>query len=224
MSSEAAERTFPLDIEHDGIRLALPLIAIVSFVGLLWLLGNLLSGEESACLRVIVAGGGALGAMALADSLLKRVWKSGRSLRLKGDKITLRDARPKRLSEVNFDLAQRVNVLAWRFTVKRGSPRAPRGSILLALQLLQNEESAALYTLISAKEADETLFAEFIQLMPRSAVLQEKLPLRELAQQRRLLQAEEQRWHEGAEMRPQDFVALLEILRAHQVVWTERSG
>ncbi|MFQ3535351.1 MAG: hypothetical protein SNJ58_05700 [Aggregatilineales bacterium] len=222
MTSASGERNFPLDIEHGGIRLALPLIAIASFVGLLWLLGSLLNGEENGCLNVIFAAGGALGVMALSDGALKRVWKSGRSLRLSDQTITVRNARPKHASEVTFDLTQRLNVLAWRFTVKRGSPRAPRGSVLLAVQLLQNEESAALYTLISAKEAETTTFAEFIQLMPRSTVIQEKLPLRELAQQRRLLQAEEQRWHEGAEMRPQDFILLLETLRASQAVWTER--
>lgn len=222
MTEESAERTFPLDVEHGGIRLALPLIALLSFFALLWLLSNVLRGEESLCLNVMLSGVGALGAMALSDGVLKRVWKSGRSLSINGKKLTVRDVRSKHASEVTFDLAQRVNVLAWRFTVKRGSPRAPRGSVLLALQLLQNEESVALYTLLSAKEADEALFAEFIQLMPRSAVIQEKLPLRELAQQRRLLQAEEQRWHEGAEMRRQDFILLLEALRANQAVWTER--
>jgi hypothetical protein len=220
--ADSGESSFPLDVEHGGIRLALPLIAILSFIGFLWLLSNLLRGEENSCLNVLIAASGALGMMALSDGVLKRVWKSGRTLSVKEQKITVRDARAKHASEITFDLAQRVNILAWRFTVKRGSPRAPRGSVLLALQLLQNDESVALYTLISAKESDEAKFAEFIQLMPRSSVLQEKLPLRELAQQRRLLQAEEQRWHEGAEMRRQDFIALLETLKASRAEWIER--
>lgn len=220
--TDSNERSFPLDVEHSGIRLALPLIAIASFIGLLWLLSNVLRGEENSCLNILMASAGALGVMALADGVLKRVWKSGRTLSVNEHKITVRDARSKRASEVTFDLTQRVNVLAWRFTVKRGSPSAPRGSVLLAMQLLQNEESVALYTLISAKESDEAKFAEFIPLMPRSSVIQEKLPLRELAQQRRLLQAEEQRWHEGAEMRRQDFIVLLETLKASHAEWIER--
>ncbi|MCS6870987.1 MAG: hypothetical protein NZ571_05970 [Anaerolineae bacterium] len=222
MTTESEERSFPLDVEHGGIRLALPLIAIVSFIGLLWLLSNLLRGEENGCLNAMLATAGALGLMAVSDGVLKRVWKSGRSLSVHGKTIVVRDVRSKHAPEVTFDLAQRVNVLAWRFTVKRGSPRAPRGSVLLGLQLLQNDESAALYTLVSAKQADEAIFAEFIQLMPRNAVIQEKLPLRELAQQRRLLQAEEQRWHEGAEMRCQDFMLLVETLKAHGAEWSTR--
>jgi hypothetical protein len=151
--------------------------------------------------------------------VLKRVWKSGRTLSVRDHQIIVRDVRAKRASEVTFDLTRRVNILAWRFKVKRGSPR---GSVLLALQLSQDNESVALYTLIPAKESDEARFAEFIQLMPRSSVLQGKLPLRELAQQRRLLQAEEQRWYEGAEMRRQDFIALLEVLKASRAEWIER--
>ncbi|PJF37338.1 MAG: hypothetical protein CUN49_00855 [Candidatus Thermofonsia Clade 1 bacterium] len=220
--AEASERSFPLDIEHSGIQLALPLIAIASFIGLLWLLSNVLRGEENSCLNVMLAVAGALGLMAVSDSVLKRVWKSGRTLSLSEHRITVRDERAKGACEVTFDLRQRLNVLAWRFTIKRSSPRAPRGSVLLALQLLQDDESVALYTLVSAREFDEAVFAEFVQLKPRSSVIQEKLPLRELAQQRRLLQAEEQRWHEGAEMRRQDFILLLEKLKASHVEWLER--
>jgi hypothetical protein len=222
VTTDANENSFPLDVEHSGIRLALLLIALFSFIGFLWLLGNLLHGEENRCLNILIAASGALGMMALSDGVLKRVWKSGRTLSVKEQKITVRGVRTRHASEVTFDLTQRVSILAWRFTVKRGLPRAPRGSVLLALQLSQNDASVALYTLISAKEADEARFAEFIQLMPRSSVLREKLPLRELAQQRRLLQAEEQRWHEGAEMRYEDFIALLETLKASQAEWIER--
>jgi hypothetical protein len=222
MIERSTERLhFPLDTEHTGIRLALPLIAIFSFVLLLWVLGFFFSSENGGCLNASIAAIGALGVMALSDGLLKRVWKSGRTLTLTDNQITLQDSRRDRTPETHIDLTQRVNVLAWRFTVKRGSARAVRGWIVLALQLVQDETSITLYTLMPAKEADLPQFADFLQLIPRSVIAKGELPLREITQQRRLLQAEDQRWQDGAELRRQDFVRLLDQLNAYQPDWAK---
>jgi hypothetical protein len=214
-------RTIPVDVEHAGVRLALPLILLVSF-GLLFVILNALPGVSSTgCLMVLIAGGGALLIGVISDRILKQIWPSGRSLVIQPDGLRLVDRRKRQNKEINIQWTQRINLLAWRFTVKRGSARIPKGWIVLGCQLTQDDEQVIFYTLAPDQEAEDTRYANFNQLLLREVVNKGELPLREANKQRRLLRAEDERWRDGAELSHADFATLIDILMEHDPLWQE---
>lgn len=218
-------RHIPLDPEHTGIRVALPLIGIVIFPILLGIVSTLINalipmgGNE--CLIGIVALFGTLGLMAAADPLLKRVWPSGRALTLTEDTLTFSDTRRGKEASVGISLQARVNWLAWRFTVKRGSARVAKGWIMLGCQLVQDDAQMTLYTFVPAKEAEHPRYKDFTQLMLPAVLEKGNIPLREVAEHRRLLKAERDRWEGGAEMGREDFAVLIEGLQRHHAISSE---
>ncbi|GAB4553327.1 MAG: hypothetical protein OHK0023_22330 [Anaerolineae bacterium] len=218
-SNEA--KIIPLDPDHIGIRVALPLIAVAAFVAFAVLLPYVISSADAGCLSLILATFGALITMALADFILKRVWKSGRQLELLPTGLRLYDKRKSQAVDTRIMWDGRVNVLAWRFTVKRGSARVSKGWIMLGCQLTQDEAQMTLYTFMPPKDANSDAYSGFVQLMIRDVVAKGNLPLRELNTQRQLLQAENERWQGGAEMSREDFAALITALSAHQPNWAE---
>ncbi len=229
-SPEPAEvsHVFPIDVEHPGIRLALPVMIVIGFI-----VGYLLT---SSVLRIVngdlavgcfpVVGGiiFSLIASAAGDNLLKRIWPSGRSLSVDPDGMELRDRRKGKPPSLHIAWSQRVNALAWRFTVKRGSARIPKGWIMLGLQLLQDESMLTLYTFMPEKAATALHeYAAFQLLAPRAQLESNELPLREKIEQRRLHKAEDERWEDGAELRRQDFQLLLDVLTQRLPGWQERT-
>jgi hypothetical protein len=218
-------RHIPLDPEHAGIRIALPLIGIIAFPVLLGLFSTLINaliptgGNE--CLIGLAALVGTLGLMAALDPILKRVWPSGRTLTLTEDSLTLSDTRRGKESQTQIVLQTRINWLAWRFTVKRGSARVSRGWIMLGCQLVQDDAQMTLYTFVPAKEADHPRYKDFTQLILPTVLEKGNLPLREVAQHRRLLKAERDRWEGGSEVGREDFAALIEGLQRHHVILSE---
>jgi len=159
----------------------------------------------------------ALATAFLADLILKRVWKSGRSLTLTPDTLTVTDRRPARAT-LQLRFQQRFNVTSWRFTVKRGSASAQRGWYMLGLQLVQDEQVISLYTFVSPKQASSLPeLDQFSLLTPRKLV--DQLPLREAHQQRRLLLAEDERWNNGYEMVQADFLNLWKVLAPYVAEW-----
>lgn len=217
--------TFPVDVEHAGIRLALPVITIVAFVGLATLLGNFatqLSPESGLnCLAWIVAVFVAVGLAALADRVLKRIWPSGRELTLTDQAVILRDARRAGSQITELQWAERINVLAWRFVVRRGSARVQKGWVMLGCQLLQDDDQITIYTFMPAKEADAPPYADFVPLVTRDVLEKGTLGLREANQQRRLLRAEAERWQDGAELRRADYAQLIDALIRRIPNWSQ---
>jgi len=148
------------------------------------------------------------------------VWPSGRTLSLSLEGLHLRDQRRNRSGETRIAWDQRINLLAWRFTVARGSARVPKGWIMLAMKLLQDDSQLIFYTFMPAKEtATLPTYHVFTPLATRTAIDKGELSLREASEQRRLLKAENERWQDGAEIDRQDFVALLEIFNQHARDW-----
>ncbi len=222
--STAAVRVFPVDVEHMGIRLALPIMMVVGFVGLFAIFSQpiddfvtLTAGTigGTAIVTFAVALVGALLIGALGDRLLKRVWPSGRTVALADSNgtLTLRDGRRGHRAAITFDLNARINVLSWRFTVRRSSPRAAHGWHMVACQLTQDEHQVILYTFVPPKVATESRYVAFHPLAdPRDKA---QLTLRETAEQRRLLAAETTRGEDGAELRPADFAEIVAALASH---------
>jgi hypothetical protein len=221
---DAGERTIPIDVEHTGVRLAVPVLTVSGFLAgyfvTSWLFRSAPEETPVGCMAVSVGIVVAVLSAVLADRYLKRVWPSGRTLTLSSEGLHLRDQRRKRNAETRIDWNQRINLVAWRFTVARGSARIPKGWIMLAMKLLQDDSQLIFYTFVPAKEVGTLpTYHVFTPLASRTAIEKGALSLREASEQRRLLKAEDERWQDGAEIDRRDFIALLEIFNQHARNW-----
>lgn len=209
-----------VDVEHLGVRLGVPLAAAAALLLAFWggprLLDalGLTSSQVGLCLFPLAIGA-AVAAAFLSDRLIKRFWPSTRVLLLDDRHLILEDhGRP----EAVIDWNGRVNMLSWRFKVKRRG-RVPKGHLCLAVQLVQDDAHLTVYTFVSPKESGSVEdFDAFTPLAPRRTLKDERLSLRVAGQQRRLLQAEDERWEHGAELASGDFLILWEAIRRHGAV------
>lgn len=220
-------RSLPVDIEHGGIRLALPILTVVGLVlgyGITSAVLTALNADIAiGCISFLAAIAMALAAATIGDYVLKRVWPSGRKLVVDLQGIVLEDRRKGRSKDIRLRWDQRINPLSWRFKVSRGSARVQKGWIMLGLKLLQDEEDLTMYTFMPAKDAEALpAYGLFTALASRHELESDKLPLREKSEQRRLLKAEQDRWEDGAEIRREDFPFLIQTLTEHIKGWQEQ--
>jgi hypothetical protein len=225
-------KIYPVDIEHLGFRIALPLITIGGGV-LIWLaLINPLDDLLAANTGVIGLGWVAAAALGMllailigivADRLLKRYWPSSRSLVINPDTLMLVDNNRKHPSQQTIHMDRRINPMLWRFLVMRSTPKAQSGWSMLAMQLAQDENEMILYTFISPKRAKVfPMYNLFRVLLNTKDSQNSKLGVRETAEQRRLRKLEQERWENGAELRPEDFLALVDTLSPLIEEWKTR--
>jgi hypothetical protein len=249
-SSHSPAQTFPVDVEHTGIRIALPVLMIGGGVALYSLVSTQLLalvsdpgagaiGRQfitaleyqmpdlpflavsppflwyaSGFIALVVGVFGALLIGTIADRLLKRYWPSGRTLALDGRMLRLKNGRGTP-TEIAIMLDRRVNVIAWRFEVKRSSPRAQRGWHMLAYQFLQDDVQVILYTFMTPKAfaalPDPDRFVELTSEPVRrlGRPTSNVQSLRASSEQKRLDLVEATRLECGAELRPADFVIVL---------------
>ncbi len=225
-------KTFPVDIEHLGFRIALPLITFGSGV-LIWL--ALIDPVDNwLAFNVGIAGLGwvvsaALGMISAiligiaADRLLKRYWPSRRSLVVNPETLLFIDAKRNHPSQKTIYLNRRINPMLWRFLVIRSTPKAPSGWSMLAMQLNQDDTEMILYTFLSPKKVKTfALYDLFHVLLAAKESQSPKLGVRETAEQRRLRKLEQARWENGAELRPDDFLSLAETLLPLIEEWKTR--
>src|SRR5260221_2971150 len=132
---------FPIDVEHQGIRLAVPALILVAFVISYFLsfilLNALLPTSATGCITFLAAGGVAMLMATRGQRVLERLWSSGRSLSTDHDGLEVRDVRKRQNKVSRITWNQRVNPLFWRFEVQRGSGRETRDWFMIGLQLLQ---------------------------------------------------------------------------------------
>src|SRR5262249_13914859 len=149
-SGDPSVHVIPIDVEHGGIRLLLPLITLAGLAA-----GYILTSTIVTALNIDIAIGcvsfagaivGALALAAVSDQVLKRIWPSGRSLTLDSEGLQLEDKRRGATKSQRIAWSQRINVLAWQFKVSRGSARVPKGWKMMALQLIQDDVEITLYT------------------------------------------------------------------------------
>ena len=215
------QRTYPIDVEHLGIRIVVPLLAFVALLLGWWAIPLVMEavGLQSTLLSFLqlpLIIGAAIGGAYVADRLLKGRWLSGRELRLDDDCLIMRE---KDGSEKTIVWGERVNALAWRFTVARRG-RVPKGHICLALQLIQDEQEVTFYGFVSPKQVEILPNVEaFIPLSARRTLKDERLNLRIAGQQRRLLQAEDERWQHGGELTADAFSDLWARLQDRQLAF-----
>jgi len=226
-------RTFPVDVEHVGIRVAIPVIIILGGILLYLLISKLIvpaltmdrveTDDVNDFLSIVLAAIGGLALGAIGDRVLKRVWPSGRSLTLGTETLHLRN---KDKSEIVCALRQPISATNWRFKVRRSSPRAQSGWYMMAVQLTQEDESArktkllTFYSFLPPKQANALpQIGLFTELLPRSEIDKPNQPLRMISEQRRLDAVENDRLIDGAELRPQDFLAVVGALTDHIAAW-----
>lgn len=211
-------RRIPVDVEHLGIRIMVPLLAgaalLLTFVlgpvvlDIFGLQDTLLSGlvlPVAIALAVAVAYG--------SDRFLKQRWPSGREILVNDEALVLRD---KKQPEQVIAWNGRVNLLTWRFVVARRG-RIPKGYYCLAFQLIQDEDLVTVYTFCDPKHFEDIEDHErFTPLASRKTLKDDTLSLRAAGQQRRLLQAEDERWQHGAELTLEDFRTLWALVCEHQ--------
>jgi hypothetical protein len=215
-SASQHEHVFPLDIEHGGIRLALPILTVTGFVagyvGSSAVIDALNLDTSAGCIAFFVGGLVAVITSLFADRVLKRIWPSKRTLALTHERVRLNDQRKNR-EDVQIDWGRDLAMVAWRFEVSRRSSRIPKGWYMLGLQLSQGETDLTLYTFMSPKDAEVLpTYQWFVPLQSRAAINKGQGTLREVSEQRRLLKAEDARWMDGAEVRREDFAILLESI------------
>lgn len=220
-----AETSYRLDITHTGIRLAVLLtMAGMTVAGAFLIIpaiARLLNLPEAATLCVSALGGIALGLGTGwgLETLLKRVWPSGRSLLVSADGIMLhnRSAEP-----IHLAWSKRLNVLSWHFVIREGRAWVPRGWYCVACRLTQEDNVITLYAFMKPSQAQAMpRWASFEQLLSRKRAPKkgEEHHLKQVSEQGQLRAAEKDRWAEGVEMSPQDFISLVTDLDKRVTHW-----
>jgi hypothetical protein len=219
----ATPRTIAIDAEHFSIRFLVPVIMVsvtlvFHFVARAILDTLLNDGVNPTCVVLpldivvlFVVGN-------VTERTLKSLVPSRRSAALSAEELVIIDERRKPPTETRVEWDKTVNVMAWRFAVRRRT-RIPKGWYCMALQLLQDETTVILYTFMPPDEAEALRgFQNFVRLRPRKET-ESNADLGAVAEQRRLLKLEDARWEDGAEIARDDFRAVLAILEERVPRW-----
>jgi hypothetical protein len=196
---------YPVDIEHVGLRAAV-LVTFFAASAIVCALSMLLVPDGGLLVAGVVAVLLGIGAAALLERSLKGRWLSGRELHLDAGGLRLM-----RKGEVEkaIDAGAQVEVLRWRFQARK-QRRIPKGWYVVALALLTDETTVALYTLMSPQRLEAVRAADrFKTLMPPAKTGSATEDMRLAGEQRRLHEAEVARWNSGAELSNDAFEAAL---------------
>lgn len=203
-------RRITTDPEHLGIRLGVPLLAVVALFVVMLGLPPLLAtvGVDATQMSILAFPAAVVAAVVAAyggDRLIKRFWPSRRVLLWDAQQIALQN---KGEIEAVLRWDERINVMTWHFAVPRRG-RVPKGHLCLGMQLVQDDAMMTLYTFLPPKRTEEVEgFEAFNALMSRKVVEKGGLSMRVVGEQRRLREAEKDRWESGAEMEVDDFLVL----------------
>lgn len=219
----STDRPIKVDADHFLIRFLVPVLAL-GVTALMHIAGMSAVGQwldegiSAECvvipLDVLVLAASGIG----IEAVLKRVLPSMRSALLTPEALILRDGRRKPVQTTRIDWERTVNARAWRFTVHRRT-RVPKGWFCMAVQLVQDETEAILYTFMPTDQAEKVPgYDNFVRLRPRKET-ESNTDLSAVAEQRRLLRLEDARWRDGAELHRDDFRAVLAVLAQHVPGW-----
>jgi hypothetical protein len=210
------ERLIRIDAEHMAVRFLMPTLTF-GVVIVLHLIGVMVL-SASACIMLPIDVAVFLGAGYLIERTLKQRLPSRRFATLSDEALVITDTRHKPPAVTRFAWDKAMNITAWRFAVTRRG-RVPTGWYCMALHLLQDEEEMILYTFMPPQEAEAAVgYRKFVQLRPRKET-ESRTDLDTIAEQRHLLKLEGLRWYDGAEISPEDFTALLALLRQQVAKW-----
>lgn len=210
-----------VDPIHGGLRMAV----FGSFIGA----GVLTFGAGVALipnglgLAILLSMASAAGASMGIENFLKDKWTSGREFVADGERIAL--TKESKIESV-IDAQQHVNVLTWRFEIKKDSPRAKKGWQLLGLGLEQDDNFVVIYTAADPDDFKEmTLSKHFTKLEKenksarKSSALASASGMRRAGEQKRLYEGEVIRQIIGGDMQYEDFVNTLSFLQVNYPRW-----
>ncbi|HEX2907573.1 MAG TPA: hypothetical protein VHO69_11965 [Phototrophicaceae bacterium] len=212
--------TFPVDPEHSALRSTVFASFFAIWLGTYILINALFPNEGLNLIAGIVGFGlAALLVSQVIEPGLRRRWPSGRHLDITSEHV--RVVKKERV-EQEINAAEPFNILLWNFTIKQRRNRVPKGWLVMACALEQNENYLPVYALVSPEQA-QTLQnqARFVTLVSDKetpkAMRQETL--RVTGEQRRLRLAENHRWADGAELAAADFEQFLARLKTQFPEW-----
>jgi hypothetical protein len=216
---------FPVDREHSALRLTVLGAFIAAWVVGFLVFSALISSQSGLnLLAVILAFGVAYAVTFVLERTLKGRWSSGRVLEVDADGVRLLRHGT---AEAEARAGDGVQVLHWRFEITRRA-RVPKGWSMLALGLSHNERALTVYTFVSPKQLEDLSEAErYVRLIPRkeqkptarSQQTSLRTDLSSAGEQRRLMDAEAQRWMNGGEMLFDDFLSYTRLVDERFPEW-----
>ncbi len=212
-------KTINVDKEHGALRLTIMALFVVG-----WFVGYLVFSTliPSQGLNIIAIIGSFILTAVVTQQIeraLKQRWPSGRKLEIDHSSIKLLD----RSAAQQIDTDKQVNVLLWRFVIKRRA-RVPKGWYMVACALEQDENYLPVYTFMSQEAFDALKTHQFVLLVSQKETEKvektgARTDLRLMGEQRRLHAAENARWMNGAEMTSDDFVQYVRSLQEQFPQW-----
>lgn len=226
-SAVAAEQTttktvYHVDSEHGGIRFATMLLFLAGFLIGFFATNILIADAGINLLSVLVGILVATVVTMLGERQLKKVWKSGRVVIIDPESVEIQK---KGVQETLVTRKDGVTAILWTFRINRRS-RVPKGYTMFAVALERDDERhLTAYTFMSP--AQTTAFEDAKRFKAIQSRKEEKNQannalredLRAAGEQRRLREAENYRWLNGAEMTPDDFVAYFQRLDTEFSEW-----
>lgn len=211
------ERSYAVDIEHNGIRAAGCVTLIAgTVIGFIVLESFVFPGGFLLNILIAMAIGGL--ATYATDRYLTGRWASGRELHINRERIAL--TRNEKIERV-VDPEQHVNVLFWRFAVKK-SQRVKRGWYVIACALEQDDNIIPVYSFISPKDFENLPLSSQFHMLEAKKSDEGGASIRDMRQagaQRRLHEAERDRGMNGAELQLDQFVDYIGTLKVNFPRW-----
>jgi hypothetical protein len=215
--AETALLSFEVDREHSALRFGVAVLFVVICVMVFIVVNTILPSAGFNIIAGIVALVAAAIAGRIIEPMLKARWPSGRKVEIdsQGVRLILRN---KLQIEVRAD--EDAALLRWRFVIPRRS-RMPKGWLVVACAVVQNDSYLPVYTFASPQQADAlSQIARFSDLASgKESSKASSESLRVAGEQRRLRLAEQHRWNDGAEMTFADFEQFVTHLNTRFPLW-----
>ena len=201
------------------MRLAVVLTFIAVWIVSFILFSNLIPNEGLSLLAVLIGFGVAYGVTALLERFLKTRWPSGRFVQVDKDGVKLQNKAALQQEMLSEDP---VSTLFWSFKISKRA-RVPKGWSMLACALEHEGRYLTVYTFMSPTQFEgyeqAAQFKKLIAKRKGKSDEDAREDLRVAGEQRRLRDAENNRWMYGAEMTPPDFMTYITRIQTQFPEW-----
>lgn len=217
MNNQADQSTtYHVDAEHGRLRLAVLAVFLVVWIVSYFIFSRLVGGSGLNLAAVLLAFATAYVLTNLIERQLKSRWPSGRTIVLDHDSVKLVRSGQ---TEQEMRADQGVNRIYWRFTVRKRS-RIPKGWLMYACALEHEEQHLTVYTFMPPSSVEDYDRASLFTALVGKKDKDGRTDLRLAGEQRRLRDAENYRWLNGAEMTADDFKRYIEQLQTQFPEWS----
>jgi hypothetical protein len=211
--------TISVDSEHGALRLVVILTFIIVWIAGFVVVSLLIPNNGLSLLAILIGFGAAYGITTLVERFLKQRWPSGRAVQVDRNGVKLLHKGALQREMMSEDP---VNTLLWTFKIAKRA-RVPKGWSMLGCALEYENVYLTVYTFMPPTQV-ETLdmaqqFKKLISQRKGQGQAEMREDLRVAGEQRRLRDAETNRWMEGAEMTPSDFIAYVNRIKAQFPEW-----